>query len=461
MSRILIADDHRGTAEAIALALDALGHKSSVVHDGEAAVNAARDQFYDLALLDVRMPKKDGIQALTAIKEDSPETAVVVMSAHGTIDVAVEAMRQGAADFVTKPVTLEEIEVKVANALRQRVVWMENAYLREQDGGGRGFDSMVGAGEAMRVVYERIQAVAQSNATVLVLGETGTGKELVARAIHENSRRGAKPFVRVNCAALAEGVLESELFGHERGAFTNADRQRAGRFELADGGTLFLDEIGEVAIATQVKLLRVLQEKEFERVGGASTIGVDVRIVAATNRDLAEMVDAGEFREDLYYRLNVVPVALPPLRDRRDDIPGLVAHFVLKYAAEMAKKIAAVHPDAMRRLVGHAWPGNVRELENTIERAVVLAPSDTITPEDLGLTDRRGRQRDDPGDAVPIEGVSLTDMVDSFEKRLLWTAYVRSNRVKADAAKLLGIERTTFRYKFDRHGLADLDETAR
>ena len=461
MSRILIADDHKGTAEAISLALDALGHRSSVVHDGEAAAKAATDQFYDLALLDVRMPKMDGIQTLAAIKEQSPETAVVVMSAHGTIEIAVDAMRQGAVDFVTKPVTLEEIEVKVANALRQRMVSMENAYLREQDGGGRGFDSMVGAGEAMRLVYDRIQAVAQSNATVLVLGETGTGKELVARAIHENSRRAAKPFVRVNCAALAEGVLESELFGHERGAFTNANRQRAGRFELADGGTLFLDEIGEVAVSTQVKLLRVLQEKEFERVGGVSTIGVDVRIVAATNRDLVAMVDAGDFREDLYYRLYVVPVDVPPLRDRRDDIPSLVAHFLLKYSAETAKKIAAVHPDAMQSLVRHAWPGNVRELENTIERAVVLTQSDTLVPMDLGLIDRRARQRDDPVDVVPMEGVSLTDMVDRFEKRLLWTAYVRANRVKADAAKLLGIERTTFRYKFDRHGLAELDETAR
>ncbi len=267
--------------------------------------------------------------------------------------------------------------------------------------------------------------------------------------------------MRVNCAALAEGVLESELFGHERGAFTNASRQRAGRFELADGGTLFLDEIGEVAVSTQVKLLRVLQEKEFERVGGVSTIGVDVRIVAATNRDLVTMVDAGDFREDLYYRLNVVPVTVPPLRDRRDDIPNLVAHFLLKYSAETAKKIAAVHPDAMQSLVRHAWPGNVRELENTIERAVVLTQSDTLMPVDLGLIDRRARQRDDPVDVVPMEGASLTDMVDRFEKRLLWTAYVRANRVKADAAKLLGIERTTFRYKFDRHGLAELDETAR
>ena len=461
MSRILIADDHRGTAEAIALALDARGHRSSVVHDGEAAANAASDQFYDLALLDVRMPKMDGIETLAAIKEQSPETAVIVMSAHGTIEIAVKAMRQGAVDFVTKPVTLEEIEVKVENALRQRMIWMENAYLREQNGEGQGFDSMVGSGEAMRLVYDRIQAVAQSNATVLVLGETGTGKELVARAIHENSRRAAKPFVRVNCAALAEGVLESELFGHERGAFTNASRQRAGRFELADGGTVFVDEIGEVAISTQVKLLRVLQEKEFERVGGVSTIGVDVRSVAATNRDLVSMVDAGEFREDLYYRLNVVPLALPPLRDRHEDIPSLVAHFLLKYAAETAKKIAAVHPDAMQSLVRHAWPGNVRELENTIERAVVLARSDTIMSVDLGLDDRRARKRDDAHDAIAVEGASLTEMVDGFEKRLLWTAYVRANRVKADAAKLLGIERTTFRYKFDRHGLAEMDETAR
>ena len=297
----------------------------------------------------------------------------------------------------------------------------------------------------MEAVLRRIQTVAPTQATVLIGGESGTGKELVARAIHKHSPRRENPFVKVNCAALAEGVLESELFGHEKGAFTQAVKMKPGRFEIADGGTLFLDEIGESTPAMQVKLLRVLQEREFERVGGTRSISVDVRLVAATNRSLSDRVREGAFREDLYYRLNVVPIEVPPLRERREDIPLLVAHFLLKYNAEIGKKVSSVHSTAMELLTTYPWAGNVRELENAIERAVVLAQGSEIMPDDLSLNAQS------PEDHV--EGGTLTERVESFEKRLLWDAYLRANKVKADAAKLLGIERTTFRYKFEKYGL--------
>jgi transcriptional regulator with GAF, ATPase, and Fis domain len=313
----------------------------------------------------------------------------------------------------------------------------------------------------MGMVYRTVQTVAPTNSTILILGESGTGKELIARAIHKNSLRKGKPFIKVNCAALAEGVLESELFGHEKGAFTNAMRQKPGRFEIASGGTLFLDEIGEMPLSTQVKLLRVLQEREFERVGGTTTISVDVRLVAATNRNLPARIDDGRFREDLYYRLNVVPIEMPPLRERREDIPPLVAYFLLKYNAETGKKIGQLRPDAMKLLSTYPWPGNVRELENAIERAVVLAQGDTLTAENLalGLQSRQQQQDDSAVPSAPFEGASLTAMVDAFEKQLLWDAYLKANRVKAEAAKLLGIERGTFRYKFDKYSLSDPEDT--
>ena len=445
MSRILIADDHKGTREGLALALGGLGHSTHVAADGEDAIAAVEKYSFDLAMVDIQMPKKTGLEVLAAIAESSPETSVVMMTAFGTIELAVEAMQKGAVDFITKPYTLEQIEVRVEQALAGRRLSQENAYLRREDELRHGFDEIMGESPPMQAILRRIQTVAPTHSTVLIGGESGTGKELVARAIHKHSPRRENPFVKVNCAALAEGVLESELFGHEKGAFTQAVKMKPGRFEIADGGTLFLDEIGESTPAMQVKLLRVLQEREFERVGGTRSISVDVRLVAATNRNLSDRVREGAFREDLYYRLNVVPIEVPPLRERREDIPLLVAHFLLKYNAEIGKKVSSVHPSAMELLTTYPWAGNVRELENVIERAVVLAQGGEIMPDDLSLNAQS------PEDHV--EGGTLTERVESFEKRLLWDAYLRANKVKADAAKLLGIERTTFRYKFEKYGL--------
>ena len=455
MSWILIADDHRSTCEGLAIALEAKGHSTQIVLDGESAIEAIKEHFFDLALVDIRMPKRNGVEVLEAVKAISPETIVIMMTAHATIDVAVEAMQKGAADFITKPYKLEQVELKVESALQQSLMLMENQYLRAELEVRYNLDEIIGESSGMQAVYETVQTVAPTNSTVLILGESGTGKELIARAIHQYSQRKERAFIKVNCAALAEGVLESELFGHEQGAFTNAIRQKPGRFELANGGTLFLDEIADIPLSTQVKLLRVLQEREFERVGGTKSIRVDVRLVAATNRELPSLVRAGHFREDLYYRLNVLPIEIPPLRGRREDIPLLVAHFLRKYNAETGKKLNEVHPDVMRVLSNYSWPGNVRELENAIERAVVLARGNILTTENLSLGMQSLRHdQDNNSISVPyIQDAGMTEMVEAFEKELLWDAYLKARRVKAEAAKLLGIKRSTFRYKFDKYKL--------
>ena len=451
MSWILIADDHKSTCEGLALALEAKGYSTQIALDGETAIELVRQHFFDLAIVDIRMPKQNGIQVLEAVKATSPETTVIMMTAFGTIDIAVEAMQKGAVDFITKPYKLEQIELKIDRALQQTRVSMENQYLREELGIRYNLDDVIGESPKMQSVYAKVQMVAATNSTVLIMGESGTGKELIARAIHQHSQRKERAFIRVNCAALAEGILESELFGHEKGAFTNAVRQKPGRFELANEGTLFLDEVGDLPLSTQVKLLRVLQEREFERVGGTKTISVDVRLIAASNRDLPSLIRAGRFREDLYYRLNVVPIEIPPLRERREDIPLLVAHFLRKYNAETGKRISEIHPDVMGMLSAYSWPGNVRELENAIERAVVLARGSVLTTENLLLTAQQLHQ--DRDDLSSSREAKFTEMVEAFEKKLIWDAYLEAGRIKAEAAKLLGIKRSTFRYKFDKYKL--------
>ena len=451
MSWILIADDHKSTCEGLALALEAKGYSTQIALDGETAIELVRQHFFDLAIVDIRMPKQNGIQVLEAVKATSPETTVIMMTAFGTIDIAVEAMQKGAVDFITKPYKLEQIELKIDRALQQTRVSMENQYLREELGIRYNLDDVIGESPKMQSVYAKVQMVAATNSTVLIMGESGTGKELIARAIHQHSQRKERAFIRVNCAALAEGILESELFGHEKGAFTNAVRQKPGRFELANEGTLFLDEVGDLPLSTQVKLLRVLQEREFERVGGTKTISVDVRLLAASNRDLPSLIRAGRFREDLYYRLNVVPIEIPPLRERREDIPLLVAHFLRKYNAETGKRISEIHPDVMGMLSAYSWPGNVRELENAIERAVVLARGSVLTTENLLLTAQQLHQ--DRDDLSSSREAKFTEMVEAFEKKLIWDAYLEAGRIKAEAAKLLGIKRSTFRYKFDKYKL--------
>src|SRR6187549_1678364 len=385
MGRILIADDHETLRRTLAQSLAENGHEVDEAPNGNAAIEKLHEGAYDVVVSDLRMGGSTGIDVLKTAKALHPACSVVLMTAFGSVTTAVEAMKAGAFDYVQKPFEIEEMEVKVQKALELRRMQHEIDYLRHAQGGIYEFDNIIGSSGALAAVLGVVKKVAKSNTTVLIRGETGTGKELIAGGVHHNSHRASRSFIKVNCAALQENLLESELFGHEKGAFTGADKQRIGRFEQADGGTLFLDEVGDMSQSTQAKILRVLQEHEFERLGGTRTLRVDVRIIAATNRNLTQMVQEGRFREDLFYRLNVVSVETPPLRDRKDDIGELAEFFVKRFATELKKKVENVHPEAQKLLMRHNWPGNIRELENVIERAVLLADHGQVTVNDLQI----------------------------------------------------------------------------
>src|SRR6187200_3753853 len=388
----------------------------------------------------------DDHDVLRTTRAMHPTTAVILMTAFGSVNTAVEAMKIGAFDYVQKPFEIEEMEVKIEKALEVRRVKNDLEYLRGAQQDIYDFDRIVGSSPGLRHVLDIVKKVAKSNTTVLIRGETGTGKELIAGAIHHNSLRTSRNFVKVNCAALQENLLESELFGHEKGAFTGADRQRIGRFEQADGGTLFLDEIGDMSASTQAKILRVLQEHEFERLGGTRTIRVDVRLIAATNRDLSAMVASGQFREDLFYRLNVVSVETPPLRDRKDDIAALADFFVKRFATELKKKVENVHPEAQKLLMRHNWPGNIRELENVIERAVLLADHGQVTVNDLQIGEQVTQASSSGGSNVvriPPTGIPLEEI----ERQAVVEALKMANWVQKDAAELLQISPRVMNYK--------------
>ena len=381
---ILIVDDEANIRRVLDAVFSKDGYRVLTAENGKKALDIiSTEPDLDVLLCDLIMPDLNGIEVLKSAREINPFLSVVMITAHGTIKTAVDAMRFGAFDYITKPFDMDEIKLIVKNALERRRLLAENTELKQELRSRYKFDEIVGSSGKMHDVYKVIERVANSNATVLVRGESGTGKELVARAIHYNSLRAAKPFIAVSCAALPETLLESELFGHEKGAFTGAAGQKAGRFELANQGTLFLDEIAEVSLSMQVKLLRVLQERKFERIGGTKTLSMDVRMIAATNRNLEEAVAMSEFREDLYYRLQVIQIFLPPLRDRREDIPPLVEHFVEKFNTQNSRSIKFASPECMDLLMKYDWPGNIRELENAIERGVVLADpaSEYITPD--------------------------------------------------------------------------------
>ncbi len=382
-SRILIVDDEVNARSALAEILREEGYAVETAADGFKALPKLDEFTPDVVLTDLKMPGLDGIQLIEKIKERDAECVVIVLTAFGAVETAVKAMRQGAADYITKPVNVEELELVLRRELERKQLRAETGQLRERLAQRHRITNLVGTSPVMQQVFDTVLQVAPSRASVLITGESGTGKELIATAIHQHSPRAKGAFVKLHCAALAESLLESELFGHERGAFTGAAARREGRFEQADGGTLFLDEIGEISPSIQVKLLRFLQEHEFERVGGNQTIKVNVRIVAATNRNLQERVKQGLFREDLYYRLNVVSIEMPSLRQRPSDIPMLASFFLARYAKENDKNLTGISDEALARLVGYAWPGNVRELENAIERAVVVCRGDVIRPEDL------------------------------------------------------------------------------
>jgi len=384
---ILVVDDEESNLKVLERMLEKAGYRVLLAASGPEALDILRAEQPELVLTDLRMPGMDGLELLRAARTVAPSTEVVLMTAFGTVEIAVEAMREGAYDFVTKPLNRHDVLKSLAKASEKAQLLAENRRLREQlasqDRAGGPLSGMVGASQELRGVQEVIEQVAPSAATVLITGESGTGKELVVRSLHELSDRASGPLIRVNCAAIPENLFESELFGYEKGAFTGAANRKPGRFEMADGGTIFLDEVAEMSLASQVKLLRVLQEGEFERVGGTKTISVDVRLVAATNRELERLVAQRDFREDLYYRLNVIPIHVPPLRERSDDIPLLAAHFVRVYAEKNRKMIKGITDEAIEALGTHRWPGNVRELENTLERAVVLCKGDHVGLDDL------------------------------------------------------------------------------
>ncbi len=446
MGRILIADDHDALRRGLVRALTEAGHDVDEAPNGNAAIEKLHESYYDVVLSDLKMGGSDGIEVLKTTKALHPTTAVILMTAFGSVSTAVEAMKVGAFDYVQKPFEIEEMELKIEKALELRRMRHELDYLRHTQGDIYNFDHIIGSSGALQRVLTVVKKVAKSNTTVLVRGETGTGKELIAGAIHHNSLRANRNFVKVNCAALQENLLESELFGHEKGAFTGADKQRIGRFEQSDGGSLFLDEVGDMSPSTQAKILRVLQEHEFERLGGTRTLRVDVRLIAATNRDLSAMVAAGQFREDLYYRLNVVSIDMPPLRERKDDVQALALTFVKRFAGELKKKVDGLDNEALKLLMRYNWPGNIRELENSIERAMLLTEGDQITADDLRLgevaTTQAGRDAQTPV-KIPPTGIALEDI----ERAALIEALKMSNWVQKDAAELLHISPRVMNYK--------------
>ena len=445
---ILVVDDEALVNEFFEAVLTKLGHDVQTASSAAAALELIQTIEFDVILSDVKMPNMSGIELLQKIKAESPDTVVMMITAHGTVKDAVEAMKLGAFDYILKPVLPDELELSLNKALDHRQLVFENRILRNEIRSRYNLGTIVGSDKSLLSVLEDLASAAKSRSTILIRGESGTGKELIARAIHYNSPRKDGPFIKLNCAALPEGLIESELFGHEKGAFTNAIKQSPGRFELADNGTLLLDEVSEIPTSVQAKLLRVLQEREFERVGSGVSLKVDVRIVATTNRNLEEEIAAGKFRQDLFYRLNVIPLQLPPLRKRPNDIPMLIDHFIKKFNVENAREVRGVTEKAMKLLLNYHWPGNIRELENYIERAVVLCKTDRITDTDLPSHLALGelaRHSHSPSDTImPIaemEKIMILKALESFD----------GNRTKA--AEALGINPRTLRNKLHEYGM--------
>jgi DNA-binding NtrC family response regulator len=451
--RFLVVDDEENQREMIAGFLGKRGHDVVTASDGDGAVEIFRARVFDVVITDYRMKGTDGVEVLRAVKEINPTVGVILVSAYGTVETAVEAMKEGAEDFLVKPIDLEQLEAMLQRALSHQAVVRENLELRERLAERYRFDQIIGESGTMQEAMNLAARVAKSKATVLIRGESGTGKGLLANAIHLTSDRRERPFIETNCAALSPGVLESELFGHEKGAFTGADRMRVGRFEQADRGTLFIDEVGDLPLPVQVKLLNVIQEEAFRRVGGNETLKVDVRIIAATHQDLEVMLEEGRFRQDLYFRLNVVSIAIPPLRERRSDIPLLVEHFVAKHAERNRKKIDGVSPEALGSMMRYSFPGNVRELENALERAVVLSRGTRVELEDLPPSIRHcGGLGAAP--ELEVGKATLPEMVEALEKRAIVRALEQTGGVRTRAAELLGISERNLRYKMEKYGVA-------
>jgi two-component system response regulator HydG len=458
VERILIVDDDVDGRNTISTILQKEGYESLVAESGKEAVDKLQTGDVDVLITDLRMPGMDGLELLDRAKVINKNIPVIIVTGSGTVETAVEAMKAGAYDYLIRPFRKSDITTLVKNALKFRAVLLENLNLKQQLQAEREKRFVVGVSAAMKHVLDMVEQVAPSTSTVLLLGETGTGKEVVALAIHKHSPRAAKPFIKVSCAALPETLLENELFGHEKGAYTGATSTQRGRFELADGGTIFLDEIGEMTLATQVKLLAVLQEGHFERIGGTKTIAADVRVIAASNRDLAKAVEQRTFREDLYYRLNVINIHVPPLRDRPEDIPILASYFARKYAESNDKKIEGISGEAMNALSAYMWPGNVRELENAIERAVVMAKQSTISAEDLPPSVRAGASPVERSDHIAFNvGSSMA----AIEKEAIIRTLERAKGDKKLAADILKIGFRTLYRRLKEYGLLDTPAKSR
>jgi DNA-binding NtrC family response regulator len=450
MATVLIVEDEAKLRRLLELNLSEDGFQTVSAPDAEAGLNHLGQSPVDLVLTDLKLPGMGGLDFLHAVKRQNANLPVVVMTAHGSVETAVEAMKAGASDYVLKPFSLAEMRMVVRKELDVRRLKEENRTLREALGQRYEYPNIVARSAKMQEVLAIVERIAPTQSTVLVGGESGVGKDLIARAIHQKSRRASGPFIKINSTAIPENLLESELFGYEKGAFTGAATSKPGKFELADKGTLFLDEIGDVPAATQVKLLRVLQEREFERLGGTKTIKVDVRLVAATNRDLRAALEEGTFREDLYYRLNVVPIDIPPLREHKEDIPDLVKLFLARFSEQSGKNITGIAPAALDMLIAFHWPGNVRELENIIERAVALSEGPVLQTTDIHLDTERRKPSSD-GSAFLPEGQTI----EQWEDEMIREALRRANGNKSQAARLLGLSRNALRYRLSKIGIAD------
>ncbi len=451
MVRVLIVESDRELAKKMAINMFGQGYEVLLVHDVDAAMEKILDENFDLIFLDLELKDGSGIELVTKAKETNSSTCIVLMVPPDLIGILAEELERGVDDYLKKPVDFVELEMKTNQLLERRRLMCDSAYLRHTQDHIYRFQNIIGESPQIKKVISVVQKVAKSNAAVLVLGETGTGKELIASAIHFNSLRKKNNFVKVNCAALQENLLESELFGHEKGAFTGADKQRIGRFEQANFGTIFLDEIADMSSSTQAKVLRVLQEQEFERLGGTKTIKVDVRIIAATNKDLKEAIERRNFRDDLYYRLNVVTVSIPPLRERHEDIVPLAMFFLRKFCGEFTKDIRAFSDSALKLIHQYDWPGNIRELKNAVERSVLMTDSDVIRPDDLGLSPEEGMGEEKSPVRVmfPPGGINL----ENVERSLVLEALKKANWIQKDAAALLGISRRVMLYKIQKYGI--------
>jgi len=443
---VLVVDDQRSQRELLDMVLSEEGCRVETAASGEEAVEKVSARFFNLIIMDLSMPGIGGLQALKQIKEISASAQVLIVTAYASVDSAVEAMRSGALNYLTKPIDLEELKIQVAKTMEISQLMAENKVLRVQAENTFKASRIIGKSQKIQEVFDTLKMVSPTDATILILGESGTGKELVADAIHQNSPRFGGPLVKVNCAALPESLLESELFGHEKGAFTGAASRREGRFKLADGGTLFLDEIGEMSLLLQTKLLRIIQTRSFERVGGTETLEVDVRLIVATNRDIEVEVKEGRFREDLYYRLNVIPINLPPLRDRREDIPLLAEHFLKEISERNRKDIRGFAPQSMDLLVRNRWKGNIRELENVVERAVIMSRSEFVQPGDLPA------HIQDSKASKPV-GIAPGRPLSELEREAIVQTLQLTGGNRTEAARLLGISRRTLQYKLKEYGV--------